>query len=268
MNKSITEDQKRKNGRWELRTEAALCIENLTVARGNETIIREINLQVHSGEMLVLVGPNGSGKTTLLKALIGDIPYKGTVRYTNDEGKNVRPRVGYVPQKLEFDPESPVSVLDLFASSFARIPVWLGYSAKLQRKVKNDLTRVGGEHLLHSPLGQLSGGELQRVLLALALDPLPEVLLLDEPFSAVDQNSLEKFYALVAGLIRQYKMTALLVSHDIDLAARFAQQMVFIDHSIQAMGTPEEVLDHEAFHRAFSQYNIPNKRSVGNLEPC
>jgi len=219
-----------------------LKIENLTVIREKNLILHEINLQLSAGELLFIMGPNGSGKTTLLKAIIQDIPYQGEVRYFNADGKEVKPCIGYVPQRLDFDPESPVSVLDLFGAGFARLPVWLGYTKNLREKVKRDLARVGGAHLLHRSLGQLSGGELQRILLALALDPLPDLLLLDEPFSAVDQPNSESFYKLVAGLVHEFNITALVVSHDLEISSRYAQKILFLNHSIQALSAPGEIL--------------------------
>jgi zinc transport system ATP-binding protein len=100
-------------------------------------------------------------------------------------------------------------------------------------------------------LGDLSGGELQRVLLALALNPIPDLLLLDEPFSAVDQSDLEVFYRLVESLVREYDFAAIIVSHDLTLAAKYARRMIFLNHSVQSIGTPEEVFADENFKTTF-----------------
>lgn len=229
-----------------------LHIESLSVTRGSALILRDINLQVPAGGLQVVVGPNGGGKTTLLRALIGDIPSTGSIRLLNGAGAEIRPRIGYVPQKLEFDGESPISVLDLFGAGSAAMPVWLGHTRRFRHTVKCSLARVDAEHLLHRPLGRLSGGELQRVLLALALDPLPDLLLLDEPFANVDQGGMEKYYELIADFVREYRITALMVSHDLEATGRFASGMILLDGSIRACGTPQEVMDSAEFRKAFS----------------
>lgn len=228
-------------------------IENLSVKMGKNVILKDIDLHIHNGEITALIGPNGAGKSTLFKALIGDIPYSGKFTYHNTLRPLKMPRIGYVPQKIEFDSSSPISVLDLFSASITRIPVWLTYTRKSKFAVRKFLSMVKAEHLAEKRLGDLSGGELQRVLLALALNPLPDLLLLDEPFSAVEQSNLEGFYSLVESLVREYDFAAIIVSHDLSSAAKYAGTMIFLNHSIQSVGTPEQVLADEKFCQTFPQ---------------
>jgi len=226
-------------------------IENLSVRIAGAQILQNVNLHIHNGELTALIGPNGAGKTTLFKALIGDIPYEGKFIYAVPGQKNIKPKIGYVPQKLEFDHGSPVSVMDLFAASLTSKPVWLGYGRKIKSKTQHFLEVVKAEHLAAQRLGDLSGGELQRVLLALALHPIPDLLLLDEPFSAVDQSDSEGFYSLVQNLVKQYDFAAIIVSHDLELAAKYSQRMIYLNKTVQSSGTPAEVFADENFKVKF-----------------
>ncbi len=226
-------------------------VEKLSVKVGNTVILRNIDLHIHNGEITALIGPNGAGKSTFFKALIGDIPYSGKFVYHNSLQPLRRPKIGYVPQKMEFDLTSPISVIDLFSASLSRVPVWLTHAKQVKRDTDGFLTIVNAGHLAQKRLGDLSGGELQRVLLALALNPLPDLLLLDEPFSAVDPSDSEGFYCLIEKLVTQYDFAAIIVSHDLSLAAKYARTMIFLDHSIQSVGTPEHVFANEKFCQTF-----------------
>lgn len=226
-------------------------INNLSVQIGDTLILKDINLHIHNGELTALIGPNGAGKSTLFKALIGDISYRGNFSYKDDSRRLGKPRIGYVPQKLEFDPSSPISVRDLFSASLSPLPVWITHSRQAENITQRYLAMVNAQNLLNKRLGDLSGGELQRVLLALALNPIPDLLLLDEAFSAVDQSDLEVFYGLVKDLVKRFDFAAILVSHDLNLAAKYAQTMIFLNHSVKSIGTPEEVFADEAFQTTF-----------------
>jgi len=227
-------------------------IQDLNVQRGKAQILDGINLHIHNGQLTALIGPNGAGKSTLFKALIGDIAYNGSFVFRDSERSLGKPRIGYVPQKLEFDHGSPISVLDLFLASQSDHPVWFAQHKKARDMTKQYLQTVHGENLLDKRLGDLSGGELQRVLLALALHPIPDLLLLDEAFSAVDQSDLEVFYRLVERLSQEYDFATIFVSHDLTLAAKYARKMIFLNQSIQSTGTPEEVFADEKFSVCFN----------------
>ncbi len=175
-----------------------------------------------------MIGRNGAGKTTLLKAILGQTPYTGRITYFNCQGKEItRPRIGYVPQFLAFDRSTPVTVEDLFCANRSRIPVWMSHGKKRQKEAESLLEKVGGTGLFRKKLGALSGGELQRVLLAFALDPLPDLLLLDEPVSAVDRKGVGVFYDLVTSLRSEYHMPVILVSHDLGHVKKYASKAAF-----------------------------------------
>jgi zinc transport system ATP-binding protein len=219
-------------------------LEQFGVHFGDTVILENVNLHLHCGELTALIGPNGAGKTTLLRALLGEVPHSGGMRFLAASGAHRPPRFGYVPQTLEFDTGAPLSVADLFAGALARWPAWLGHTAALRTRASAALARVQAAHLLLRRVGDLSGGELQRVLLALALEPLPDLLLLDEPVTGVDATGREQFYALICALRRDFDLSILLVAHDLDLVARHADRFVLLDRRLLAAGTPAEVLAH------------------------
>lgn len=240
-------------------------LESFGVTIGKTEILRDINLHIHCGELTALVGPNGAGKTTLLKAIIGEVPHSGTVRFLDIKNCHTRkPLVGYVPQKLEFDPGAPISVLDLFSAGLSARPIFLGHSSQQREHAAAILSVVQAEHLLERRLGDLSGGELQRVLLALALEPCPDLLLMDEPVSGVDAHGRELFYNIVSDLRQRYDLSIILVSHDLVMVARHADRVVFIDRTLQCVGTPQEVFSCDNIKRAYGfvyQQNIEGKDS-------
>ena len=218
-------------------------IQNLSVNKGNEEILKDINLHIHCGELTAIIGQNGAGKSTLLKALIGENYYTGELIFTDGNRKLGRkPIIGYVPQKLDFDISSPISVLDLFAAIESNRPAYLPHSKSIKNKCIESLKKVEGEELINKRLGILSGGELQRVLLALALEPTPDILLLDEPVSGIDQNGLKLFYKIVSHLRSNYDLSIILVSHDFNLVSKYADCVAFLNNkTIECIGSPREV---------------------------
>ena len=228
-------------------------IEELSVRKGSTEILNQVNLTANHGEILALIGRNGAGKTTLLKAILGQTPYSGRISYFNCQGKRIdRPRIGYVPQFLAFDRSTPVTVEDLFCANRSRIPVWMSHGKKRQKEAERLLEKVGGTGLFRKKLGALSGGELQRVLLAFALDPLPDLLLLDEPVSAVDRKGVGVFYDLVTSLRSEYHMPVILVSHDLGHVKKYASKAAFLqDGTVAMQNAVDKVLNNPQVREAF-----------------
>ena len=228
-------------------------IEELSVRKGSTEILNQVNLTANHGEILALIGRNGAGKTTLLKAILGQTPYSGRISYFNCQGKRIdRPRIGYVPQFLAFDRSTPVTVEDLFCANQSRIPVWMSHGKKRQKEGESLLEKVGGTGLFRKKLGALSGGELQRVLLAFALDPLPDLLLLDEPVSAVDRKGVGVFYDLVTSLRSEYHMPVILVSHDLGHVKKYASKAAFLqDGTVAMQNAVDKVLNNPQVREAF-----------------
>jgi zinc transport system ATP-binding protein len=223
-----------------------LSIRNLTVRKGGVEILSGVDADIRCGEVTALVGPNGAGKTTLLRAILGQVPYTGEIRFCRAREHGFgEPRIGYVPQHLLLDRDAPVTVLDFFALSAQRRPVFLGSSRKAQEVARKSLERAGVGHLLPSPLGRLSGGELQRVLFALALRDDPDILLLDEPVSGVDVSGEELFCDFLSQVQQSSRFSLLLVSHDLSVVTRHAGQVICLNRRIVCRGATTEVLTPE-----------------------
>ena len=227
-------------------------VDKLTVSFGAQTPLKDVSLHIHCGELTALIGTNGAGKTTLLRALLGQIEYTGSIRHLTSDGRPAADlRTGYVPQQLEFDRSSPVTVMDFMAGSLSRRAVFLGVSKRTRARVLAALERTHCAQLADRALGALSGGELQRVLLALALTPQPDLLILDEPVSGVDQNGLETFYQTVDELKHKNHMAILLVSHDLSVVERYADRVVLMQGTVIKQGSPEVVFDSPEFEQVF-----------------
>ena len=228
-----------------------LRVENMSVKIGNDSILKNVNLHVHCGEMVALIGPNGAGKSTFLKAVLGQREYEGIIAFSEPGKRSKKPRIGYVPQSPAFDPSDPVSVADLFACCMSRRPAFLGLGKAMRDTVLECLERVHGEDLIDKRVGTLSGGELQRVLLALALEPMPNILILDEPLSGVDVEGMSVLMDMLDEIRKTYDLSILMTTHDFSLLSRYADQVVLIDHGIMVQGDPETVLHSDAFRQAF-----------------
>ena len=228
-----------------------LRIQNLSVQIGNDHILKDINLHLHCGEMAALIGPNGAGKSTLLKAVLGQQEHSGIISFSVPGQRNRKAIIGYVPQSPAFDPGDPVTVADLFTCCRSMRPAFTGISKKERADILDCLSRVQGEALIDKRVGTLSGGELQRVLLALALEPLPNVLILDEPLSGVDVEGMEALMDMLDDIRKSYDLSILMTTHDFAMLPKYADQVFLVDHSILCSGAPDEVLNSESFRKVF-----------------
>ena len=228
-----------------------LRVTDLSVKIGNQTILNNVNLHAHCGEMIALIGPNGAGKSTLLKAILGQQDHEGVISFSVPGQRNRKATIGYVPQSPTFDPGDPITVADLFACCMSKRPAFLGLAKKMRSKVLECLERVRGEHLIDKRVGILSGGELQRVLLALALEPLPNILILDEPLSGVDVEGMSMLLDMLDEIRQIYDLSILMTTHDFATLEMYADQVILLDHGIVCQGTPKEVLASDDFRRVF-----------------
>ena len=233
----------------------ALChidLDRISVRRGGQVLLQDVSMHIHCGQLTVLIGQNGAGKTTLIRALLGELPHSGTIRHVDGRGLDIpHLRTGYVPQHLQFDREMPLTVCDFMAASLSRRPVWTGVGKKTRTLVNETLASVNADGLADQPLGRCSGGELQRVLLALALTPAPDLLVLDEPVSGIDRNGLKMFLDTLLDLRRTHHMAILLVSHDLRFVREYADHVVLLDKSVLAQGSAESVFSSPEFTSVF-----------------
>lgn len=218
-------------------------IKNLMVKRGGNTILHHVTLTANHGETLALIGRNGAGKTTFLKAILGGVGYSGTIEFFDSNGIKIsNPKIGYVPQRLGFDKNTPITVLDFLCSNLTNFPVWFGHKSKQRKKALEVLERVGAQNHINKSIGMLSGGELQRVLLASALEPRPDILILDEPVSAVDRNGISTFYGIIDSMREEYHMPVILVSHDLGHVVKYANSYALINHTVLEIDKAENLL--------------------------
>lgn len=220
-----------------------ITLRDINLTLSGQSILSDISLDILPGEMVSLIGLNGAGKTTLLKLMLGiHEPTSGTVT------RNVK-RVGYVPQKFEFDRTIPFSVLELLKT----------YSSASEKAIKEKLKEVGALDLIDKNIGKLSGGQMQRVLIANALLGKPQLLLLDEPTSGLDMMGEKDFYCTMEELHKKYKLAIVIVSHDIHLVLKHAKKIFCVDHCLVCHGHPEEIKKNKEFVKLFGPHFIPFK---------
>jgi zinc transport system ATP-binding protein len=249
-----------------------VTLKNVEVQLGGKRILQGVSASLTRGRITGLIGLNGSGKTTLLRAILKEIPYSGRIEFHcgHDHNRPMPQHVGYVPQKLHIDANLPITVRDLLALALQRRPLFLGISWRANRLMEELIDRIRApRELLDRLVEKLSGGELQRVLLGLALQPEPELLLLDEPAAGIDFKDQDPFYQLIADLNRKTGVTVLLVSHELSVVTQHAHHVLCLkDGRIQCQGPPEEILTPTALKQTFGedrgvyshQHDIVHKR--------
>ena len=228
-----------------------LKIQNLSVRYGAEEALSGVNLHMHCGQIVALIGPNGAGKSTLIHAILGQQAYTGSITFHGPDGREQKLRIGYVPQSPNFAKGDPISVLDLFCCCIGKRPAFLRPRAAMREKVLQCLSNVDAESLIDRRVGALSGGELQRVLLALALEPMPNMLILDEPLSGVDVEGMALLMDMLDGIRKKFDLSILMTTHDFSMLEKCADRVVLLRERVLCEGTPEQVLSSDAFAEVF-----------------
>jgi zinc transport system ATP-binding protein len=216
----------------------ALTVTNLSVALDGVQILRDVSFTLRQGDALAVIGPNGAGKTVLFRALLGLVPHTGIVSWR--PGAKIR----YVPQRFSVDRSAPITVLEFF---LLQSPSFWRPRAEFVSHLDHELTLVGLDRsVLRKNLGDLSGGQTQRLLIAWAMLQHPEVLLLDEPTAGVDAGFEDNVYSLIHRVQAERGTTVLLISHDLSVVYRYAQQVLCLNTSVVCQGLPVEALTPEA----------------------
>lgn len=226
----------------------AVEIRDVSVRLGRLDILLSLSAQIPRGGLTVIIGPNGGGKTTLIRTLLGELPHQGCFIFDP-----ARPRLGYVPQRLGFDRHLPLTVMEFLALGLTNRPLWLGRSPNQDKKSLELLAEVKADHLTGRRLGELSGGELQRVLLASALSQEPELLILDEPATGVDIYGEQLLCELLEGF--KGRFTILMISHDLPTARAHADWVICLNRKIIAQGPPEAIFNSPATHATFGLHS-------------
>lgn len=192
------------------------------------------------------------GKSTLLKAILGEIKHTGNIEFFDMNEKVYKNlKIGYVPQQINVEKHMPTTVYDFVAAVISNKPIWLIKNKKIEERIKKHLKIFGVEKLIDKSIGDLSGGELQRVLLAVATIDEPNLLVLDEPVSGIDKNGIKDFYNIVKELKEEYDMSIILVSHDLELVQKYADKVILLDKTILVEGTPDKVFKSKEYKEIF-----------------
>ncbi len=208
----------------------ALEVVGLTVDIGELRVLDALDFAVPRGSALAVIGPNGAGKTVLFRALIGALPHGGTVRWAPGT------RIGYVPQKLDIERDLPLT-----GSDFLRAKAAVAGAGRAD--VDRALVEVGlAPKLAGRPIGALSGGQFQRLLVAFALVGRPNVLLFDEPTAGVDEPGEERLHEMIRRVQEEERLTVLLISHELSLVYRFADNVLCLSRHPPSFGPPDDVL--------------------------
>lgn len=214
-----------------------LKVSGLTVKYANHIVLDDISFDVPRDDTLAIIGPNGAGKTVLIKSILGLIDYEGKVTWA----KNTN--IGYVPQRLSVAPDVPLTVSE-----------FLGFRESKKEKVKEILSSVGfKDKSLKTRLGDLSGGEMQRVLIAYALLTDPQVLILDEPTAGVDIEGEETIYSLIHKLQEKADLTIIFISHELEIVDRYASNVLCLNKEKICFGPPRRVIEKSTLERMYGE---------------
>jgi len=228
-----------------------LYVKKLSVRFEENQIIDDLSFDLEKGDVLAIIGPNGAGKTVLFRALLGLLPFLGEIKW----GKDIK--IGYVPQKLAIEKDLPLTVMEFLRLKGAtEEEVYEALQNVGFLKINNDPHHLK-HHLLSAKLGQISGGEFQRVLIAYALMGHPDVLLFDEPTAGIDIGGEETIYSLLGKLNEKLGLTVLLITHDLSVISKYAEKVLCLNKEKICYGSPEEALTTEVLQELYgSKVNL------------
>lgn len=222
-----------------------LRVDNLGVEFGGQRVLKNVSFQVKNDDIVAIIGPNGAGKTVLFRALLGFIPYTGKIEWQKGL------KIGYVPQKLFIEPEMPLTTLEFLKfkennkDEILRVLKTVGFAEDYPHKSHLK------SHVLDRKIGVLSGGEVQRILIAWALLGHPDVLLFDEPTTGIDIGAEETIYNLLAKLKEKENLTIFLISHELQIVYKYASNVICLNKENICFGPPQQVLSEDTLHKLF-----------------
>ena len=216
-----------------------LEVKNLRVIINNQIILNNINFKLKEGDILAIIGPNGAGKTTLVKAILGLIPYDGEINYKGEKIENkCLSEIAYVPQKFDFDKNFPLTVKEfLMINNF-------------DNQIIKD---IGIFNILNKKLGELSGGQLQRVLIVKSLFKNPKLLLMDEPTAGIDIEGERKIYEIILHLNKVYKISIIFITHEINIVYHFAKKVLCLNIHPLCYGEVKKELNEENLKKLYGE---------------
>ncbi|MFC1687700.1 metal ABC transporter ATP-binding protein [Patescibacteria group bacterium] len=213
----------------------AVSVKNLSIHFNGVKVIENLTFDIPVKSISAIIGPNGCGKTTLIKAILGLIPYSGSVSILNKKPSEILKKIGYVPQRFTFEKTFPITIKEFLELEHR------GHK-NVNRKILEKLNEVGMSSTHNKLLGQLSGGQLQRVLIAKALLNEPEILFLDEPAAGVDIKGERNFFELLKHLNKDHGVTIVFISHEVDIVHKYATQVLCLNKKLICIGKPHDIL--------------------------
>jgi zinc/manganese transport system ATP-binding protein len=244
-----------------------IMAEKLAAGYQDSIVWQDANFAIERGEFVAIIGPNGSGKTTLFRLILGlQQPIRGAIKVFNAEPRRGNPHIGYVPQRHLIDSEMTIEALEFVRLGLSGKKWGLSpFSQNDGKAAYNVLNDVGAGELAHRSLGKLSGGELQRIFLAVALVSNPDLLLLDEPLSNLDIRREQELVHLINNVVRSRNVTALLIAHNINPLLPVLDKVIYIANGKVASGKPKEVLTSESLTAIYGIQVEVLRDSRGNL---
>lgn len=234
-------------------TNTILSLENICFSYTKDEVIKDVTLQIHKGDYVGIVGPNGGGKTTLLKLMLGLVkPNDGHISLFDTDINTFKdwPKIGYVPQKTQVETNFPVTVEEVVAMGrYGKRGLFHFPTSGDKAKTHQALQQVDMLAFKNRQISDLSGGQQQRVFIARALASEPEIIFLDEPTVGVDVPTQKQFYQLLRKLNREMQLTLVLVSHELDVVAHEATELVYINRTLEYYGDPNEFIKGAYFHK-------------------
>lgn len=215
-----------------------LEVKNLSAKYDKNSALNSVSFSIEEGDSLAVIGPNGAGKTTLLKSLLGSIDYEGEIIW------HKKPKIGYVPQRFDFDRTIPLTVLEFFLLSKSDKDFWFP-SRQAIAEITQALNHVNAYKLINRRIGELSSGEFQRVLIAHAIFGNPNILFFDEPTTGIDIEGEITIYSLLKHLAKELSLTLVLISHDLNIVFEYANKVVCLNKKMLCSGSPAHILTPE-----------------------
>lgn len=238
-----------------------ITLRNLSVCYDNLVALEHVDLDIYDNDFIGIIGPNGGGKSTLVKAILGIVPHGGTIKYSPSICRHGKPHIGYLPQTSNFDKSFPISVGEVILSGLqAERGIFRRYTKQDRARVTELLEMVGLVELTNRAIGELSGGQLQRVMLCRALISEPKILILDEPANFVDNRFENELYSLLQQL--SSKMAILMVSHDIGTISSVVKNIVCVNRHVHRHDsniiTAEQLQNYDCPIQIITHGNIPH----------
>lgn len=228
-----------------MEAETILNVQNLSVTLDSQSILDNISFAVKKGEALAIIGPNGAGKSVLFRALVGLVSHKGSISWR--EGI----KIGYAPQKFLVDRSMPITVKEFFLLKCKNF--WFP-SKNFINHLGHELALVGlGHDVLKKPLAEISGGQMQRVLIAWAMLDHPDVLLFDEPTTGIDVGFEENVYHIMRKVQKERGTTVLLISHELNIVYKYADNVLCLNKKLICLGPPKSILNSKELTQLYGE---------------